>query len=240
MSKTILQIKYPQQAGGTKTNATHILNLTQDQQKLLKDTQAITNKGIKQLTIAALLIYFGKISIQTEFIFGIHTPKRNYRPFIKMEEIFIGILPFKGIYQPNIKLTDLLKKIVILQKTDYPNADYTTSGQSNTLEAIAIEDRSYQISIDHQPSYFKFDFGPQLRAQVVNVSNHSKNNPLHVCWLENTDDKSLKLRLQYSNAYFNQSEIELFAMEIIFILGQFAISLDKNVAEITITPHPNT
>ena len=232
----ILPAKYRQKDGAGKTSATYIFDLTADQRKLLQEVQALTRSGIQQLTIAALLIFFGKTSGHSKFVFGIPVHKRGSRKLRDIVGMFSGILPYQGSFEGDKKLSDLLKEIAISQKTDYRHQNYPIGDLSRNLKAIATEGYLYQVSIDYEPLNFELDFGEQLQADIIRVSNDHDRNPLQLCWLEYGNDESLKLQIHFGNAYFNQPEIELLARRIIFIIEQFPAALNKNIENIEILP----
>ena len=79
-----LQRKYHHQNNSDKKSASYVLTLSEDQRKLFEEIQLSTKCSIQQLTIAALLIYFGKTADQSALFLAY--------PFIKEDRKHSGIL----------------------------------------------------------------------------------------------------------------------------------------------------
>ncbi|MEO7583965.1 MAG: amino acid adenylation domain-containing protein [Ferruginibacter sp.] len=233
--KTILHKKYREQDIG-KTSAVYLLELSAAQRKILEDIQALTGSGIQQLTVAALLIYFGKTSGQSEFVFGMPLHKRGSRKLRNIVGMFSGILPFKGFFQKDKLLAELLKDISISQKNDYRHQNYPIGDLSRQLKAISSENYLYQVSIDYEPLNFGLDFGDKLHGAALRISNDHEKNPLQFCWLDYGNGQPLKLQVHFGKAYFNEQEIELLIQRIIFIIEQFSGALHNNIGDIEIVP----
>jgi amino acid adenylation domain-containing protein/FkbH-like protein len=232
----ILHRKYFHKNNTEKTSTNYVFSISKERKKLLDEIQLATKSGLQQLTIAALIIYFGKTSKQSEFVFGIPVHKRSSRQLRNIVGMFSGILPYKAFFYQDKKLIELIEEIIISQKKDYRHQNYPIGDLSRNLKAISLEDYLYQVSIDYEPLNFKLDFGDKLNAEVSRVSNEREKNPLQLCWLDYGDDQPLKLRMHYGNAYFDQKEIELLTERILFIIEQFPSSLNKNIGDIKILP----
>ena len=234
--KKILPVKYLSNALEGKISETFILELTSNQRRLLEELQVQTKAGIQQLSIAALLIFFGKTSEQNEFVFGIPVHKRGSRKLRNIVGMFSGMLACKAAYEPHKQLAELIKEIASAQKADYRHQHYPIGDLGRNLKAIASEGYLYQVSIDYEPLNFKPDFGNLLQAAILRVPNAQERNPLQLCWLDYGSDQPLKLQINYGNAYFNKTEIELFAKRILFILELFPAALHQPIGQIAIVP----
>jgi amino acid adenylation domain-containing protein/FkbH-like protein len=232
----ILSEKYRRRQTSVATSATYVLDLNADQQKLLDTLKVQTQSGIQQLTIAALLIYFGKTSDHSEFVFGIPVHKRTSRQLRNMVGMLSGILPFKGAFEADKDLAALLKEISVSQKADYRHLHYPIGDISRGLGAKAADGYLYQVSVDYEPLNFNLDFGNLLKAEITRVSNEYESNPLQLCWLEYGEGQSLKLQVHYGNTYFSKTEIALFVERILFIIEQFPAGLHENIGAIEIVP----
>jgi len=106
----LLQKRYFSYTSEDKKGATYTLNLSEEQRNRLEAIQQISKAGLQQLTIAALLIYHGKISTSTEFILGVPIHKRGSRQLRNTVGMFSGILPFKGNYNKEQTLSRFSKR----------------------------------------------------------------------------------------------------------------------------------
>jgi len=236
LPEKIIPAKYQLPEAGSKTSSTYILEIPFSRQQLLKHVQTLTNTGLQQLTIAALLIFFGKTSGRSEFIFGIPVHKRGSRKLRNIVGMFSGILPFKGHFAENKTLAQLLTDITISQKADYRHQHFQIGDLTRSLKATASDGYLYQVSINYEPLDFGLDFGDHLKSDVVRISNDYEKNPLQLSWLEYGANQSLKLQVHFGTAFFTQSEIELLTRRILYIIEQFPAILNKNIGEIDILP----
>ncbi|MBK8552368.1 MAG: AMP-binding protein [Ignavibacteria bacterium] len=235
----ILQRKYLNQSSGN-TSSRYIYEITGKQKELLDEIILNTKSGLQQLTIAALMIYFGKITDQTEFVFGIPVHKRGSKVLRNIVGMFSGILPFKGNYNSDRILADLLKDITQSQKNDYRHQNYPLSEISRSLKGRVSEDYLYEISINYEPLNFELDFGKELNTGIFRLESDHERNPLQFFWRDYGNLQPLQLIINYSNGYFNKEEIELLAQRILFIIGQFSAGIEKSIGSISIIPEKET
>ncbi|MEO6546899.1 MAG: amino acid adenylation domain-containing protein [Ferruginibacter sp.] len=232
--KKILSVKYNESDEAGKTSGNYLIDITPAQFSSIKALQELTGSGIHQATIAALLIYFGKTTDHTDFVFGIPVHKRASRKLRNIVGMFSGVLPFKGSFENEKKLSGLLKEINVAQKGDYRHHNYPVGDLSRELKASSSGGYLYQVSVDYEPLNFELDFGVGMQSNMQRLSNDFDRNPLQLCWLQYGKQGSLQLQVHYGKAFFNQQEIELFAERLIFIINQFPSALDKRIGEIEV------
>lgn len=231
----ILQRKYLDQSSGN-TSSRYIYKITGKQKELLDETILNSKSGLLQLTIAALMIYFGKITDEDEIVFGIPVHKRGSKVLRNIVGMFSGILPFKGTFSSDCILSDLLKEITQSQKNDYRHQSYPLSEITRGLKGRASEDYLYEISINYEPLNFDLDFGKDLSAEIFRLESDHERNPLQFFWRDYGNLQPMQLIINYSNEYFNKEEIELLTQRILFIIEQFSTGLEKNAGSISIIP----
>jgi amino acid adenylation domain-containing protein len=220
----------------TKKSGNYYLNISKEQRNIIDAVMGGTKSNLHQLTVAALLIYFAKISGHTEIIFGIPVHKRGQGKLRSILGMFSGVLPFQGVYNKDIKLTDLLKEIASSRKADYPYENYLIGDLIRSLKINASENILYDVLINYVPFNFELDFGEEIESTIFWQKSEYENTPLQVSWRDYSNTQPLELALHYSYDYFTPEEIELLAKRIIFILEQFPKALSGNLADIKILP----
>ncbi|MDQ6843550.1 MAG: condensation domain-containing protein, partial [Bacteroidota bacterium] len=175
-----LQRKYNNKA--SKKSETYFLTLNDNQRKLLEDIELNTKIRLHHLTIGALLIYFGKILKQAEFVFGIPVHKRGTREARNIVGMFSGIIPFKGNFQSDVKLIDLLKNIVDIQKEDYKFQNYAIGDLARALKINSSEGYLFDITINYKLLNFELSFDEEVKATICELANEFQKNPLQLCW----------------------------------------------------------
>ena len=194
------------------------------------------NAGLQQLTIAALLIYFGKISASTEIILGIPIHKRGSRQLRSTVGMFSGILPFKGNYNKEQTLVELLKEISGSQKKDYRHQNYLIGDLSRELKINPSEGYLCEVFVNYEPLDFELSFGEEIAANIIRLANEDERNPLQLCWRDYGKQQALQLQIQFGYEYFTQEEIELLARRVLFVIEQFPDALEKRIESINILP----
>ena len=231
-----LQKKNLFQRPSGKKSSTYTLQFSEDERNRLEQIQLITKAGLQQLTIAALLIYFGKTSEQSEFIIGTPVHKRVSRQLRRTIGMFAGILPFKGSFDKDVQLDHFIKDIIHTQKRDYRHQHYLIGDLSRQLKIHSSEGYLCEIMVNYELLNFDINFGQGIQATVCRLLNEFEVEPLQISWQDYGSNQPLQLQVHFQYDYFNHAEIELLVERILFILQQFAGSLEKNIRSIDIIP----
>jgi amino acid adenylation domain-containing protein len=227
--------KYPSRNSEEKKSGKHSIFLSDQQTASLRSLQEQSTFSLQQLTIAAAIIYFGKISGQSEFVIGVPIHKRRTKKLRSMVGTFSGILPFKGCYSANLTLTELLQNIKSTQKEDYRYQNYLISDLNRELKNSS-DNPLFEFVINYELLNFELDFGTGLAASITHVTSDFEPLPLQLCWRDFGKQQALELRLDFQYAYFTIPEMALFSKRILFILEQFSTHLDAPVGSFNIVP----
>ncbi|MCU7552748.1 amino acid adenylation domain-containing protein, partial [Chitinophagaceae bacterium LB-8] len=232
----ILQKKNGYETDYGKKSATFHFDLDDQQKKFLEDLQLTAHASLQQLTIAALIIYFGKTSNQSEFVFGTPVHKRGSKRLRNIVGTFTGILPFKCAYQKEDKLSDLLLNITNTQRRDYRHQNYLIGDLSRHLKINSSEEYLCEIFINYQPLNLELFFGDGLQATILRIVNEFERNPLQICWMDYGNKQPMQLQLYSLNEYFSENELKFLAQRIIYILEQFPDNFHRNIECIDVLP----
>ncbi|MGI8637632.1 MAG: non-ribosomal peptide synthetase, partial [Segetibacter sp.] len=230
----LLQKRYRQPDASINKSLTHTLQLTSDERNVIEDIEQLTGFRLHQLTIAALLIYFGKTTSHSDFVFGIPVHKRSSKKLRNIVGMFSGIIPFKGCYQKDITLLDLLKDISATQKNDYRHQNYLVGDLTRNLKINASEDSLFQVAINYEPFNFKLEFGEEIQASIFQLASEFARDPLQISWQDYGRQQPLQLQLEFWPEYFTTEEITSLAQRLIYIIGQFSKALTSGISNIGI------
>ncbi|HET9276908.1 MAG TPA: condensation domain-containing protein, partial [Flavitalea sp.] len=219
-----------------KKSSTYTLQFSEDERKHLEQIQVTTKAGLQQLTIAALLIYFGKTSEQSEFIIGTPVHKRISRQLRKTIGMFAGILPYKGTFERDVPLCDFIRDIVQTQKRDYRHQHYLIGDLSRQLKLHSSEGYLFEIMVNYELLNFNIHFGENIQATVCRLLNEFEVEPLQISWQDYGSNQPLQLQVHFRYDYFTRKEVELLVERILFILQQFAGSLERKIGSIGVLP----
>ncbi|WP_121809993.1 non-ribosomal peptide synthetase [Mucilaginibacter kameinonensis] len=232
----LLAKRYPLYNSEGKIGATYSIELSDNQKIQLEHIQLVCNASLQQLTIAALIIYFGKITPLTDFVFGLPVHKRGSRQQRSTVGIFTGALPFKGEYDSGQTLTDLLAGIINTQKQDYRHYNYLVEDLGRALKLNSAVDNLYDVIVNYEPLDFDINFGEAIESSIWRLANESERTPLQLCWRDYHKQQRLQLQIQFCYEYFSQHEIELLGERIFHIIIQFPEFLHKSINGIDILP----
>jgi hypothetical protein len=222
----LFQKKY-QISETNQRSGTYVVDISREQTQLLQQLQLVTGSGLQQLTIAALLIYFGKHATERDFIFGLPIHRRGAKQLRDTMGMFSGVLPFLASYRIDIKLVDLLKEIGSNLKKDYRHHKYSMGEVMRDLKGMGGE-YLYEIGINYENFNFDLNFGKEIQATLFQLENDYRKNPLTVCW-QHFGEQPLQLHIHFWKDYLSLKEADLLANSIIFILNQFEHGLEMPV-----------
>ena len=233
-----LQKKNLFQSPSGKKSSTYTLQFSEDERRHFEEIQVATKAGLQQLTIAALLIYYGKTSGQSDFIIGTPVHKRVSRQLRKTIGMFAGILAYKGRFQTNVQLENFIKDITQTQKRDYRHQHYLIGDLTRQLKLHSSEGYLCEIIVNYELLNFDINFGNDIQSTVCRLLNEFEVDPLHIRWQDYGPTQPMQLQVQFLHEYFSREEVELLVQRILFILQQFPASLHEDIGSIDILPSP--
>ncbi|MEM0939406.1 MAG: amino acid adenylation domain-containing protein [Bacteroidota bacterium] len=198
--------------------------------------------NVSQLTIAVLLVYFGKTTGRKALSFGLPIHKRRGREERKTVGMFSGVLPFKGEFTEDQLLSDVLSNIKQTQRNDFRHGQYPVSHLNRSIKLLS-ENRLqlFDIIINYILLPFPDHVSSDLNVQIKELRNTTDlGAPLTVRWVDYGQNLPLELNIDYQESYFNEGEIELLIKRLLFILRQFETCLNKPIRDISTIPHTET
>ncbi|MEO6228748.1 MAG: amino acid adenylation domain-containing protein [Ferruginibacter sp.] len=232
----ILPVKYANKDASGNGSNTYIVDINPAKRKLLDELQLATKTGLQHITLAALIVYFGKITDHADFVFGIPVHKRSTKKLKSVVGMFSGVLPFKGSYQKNNTVLDLIKQSASAQKIDYRHQHYPIGDLTSVLKGANEKGYLHEISVNYEPLNFELDFGEKIQSEVVRLMSDNGKDPLQISWRDYGKDQPLRLHANFGNEYFTLPEMELFIDRLLYIIEQFASNLHTNLDSINILP----
>ncbi len=213
------------------------ISLSPQQKEDLVAAQQRTGAGLLQLTIAALIIYFGKAADRQSFTFGIPVHKRHSRILRNIVGMFSGILPFKGMYRSECTVKELLKEISGQLKQDFRHQDYLLGDIVRDLK-MAPGEKLFDVEINYEPFNFQLDFGSEIKASIFQLAANVSRSPLQITWQDHGDQQPLQLQIDYGNRFFSPTQIQFFADSLLSVIGQFSKGDNTPISEIDILTEP--
>ena len=212
------------------------INLTAQQRQQLDQLAHELKASLQQITIAALLIYFKKITSENRFLLGIPVHKRNSRKLRNIVGLFNSFLPFTGELEPSTNVSALIKAVASTQSRDYRHQDFNIGNLSRHLQVNPAVDNLWDLIVNYLPLNFELNFGSQIEASIYRLVNEFERLPLQVCWNDYGKQQPLELQIHFSKEYFENDEALLLGNRILYILQQFCLNPEKIAIDIAIIP----
>lgn len=215
---------------------TATFHLTEVQTQLLETLQQKTQASIPHLTLAALLLYFGKTTGESAFVFGVPLHKRQTKHMRNIVGMFSSILPFKVSFQPGMNVINLLKEIGRLQRSDYRHKNYLIGDINRQLHLNSFDETLCEIVVNYESLHLDLDFGSEIQATAVQIMSEFEKIPLQVCWQAFGRHQPLQLQMIFRSDYFTPHEIQMLTGRLFFILEQLSANLESEIGKIAIVP----
>ncbi len=229
--------KKPQYVGvDDKRSETQTIEIPEETRRFLEVLQEKTKSSLQQLTTAAFIIYYSRIYGRSEYHFGMPLHKRRNKQLRGIAGMFTGIIPFKGIYEPGMLLSELVRQISASQREDYRYQNYLLGDLARQLRVNPAEDYLLEVIINNATITCELDFGEGMEATTYGVTSGYMPFPLELGWYDYGRLQPIQLRMDYQLQYFNAEEIRLLRERILYILMQFADKLDSSIDDIDILP----
>ena len=216
----LLRKKHAETSVNQNKSKSFVIETTAEQIALLELLKHQTGAGLLQLTLAALSVYFGKATGESEFIIGVPVHKRGARQVRNIVGMFSGILPFKSVFQPENSLQQALVSISRSLKDDLKNQAYILGDIAKDL-ALKPGDKLFDVVVNYEPFNFQVDFGDQLQATVYQLSSNQADHALQFTWQDHGPQQPLILQVDYQLLYFTETGIRFIVDSLFNIFSSF-------------------
>ena len=229
----LLRKKHAETSANQRRSNSIVIETTAEQMALLEQVKQQTGAGLLQLTLAALSVYFGKATGETEIIIGVPVHKRGSRQLRNVVGMFSGILPFKSVYQPENSLLQTLTAISRSLKDDLKNQAYILGDIAKDL-ALHPGDKLFDVVVNYEPFNFQVDFGEQLQATVYQLSGNQADHALQFTWQDHGKQQPLILQVDYQQQFFTPTSIRFIVDSLFEIFSQFSNNVSAQLSNINI------
>ncbi|HMQ67794.1 MAG TPA: amino acid adenylation domain-containing protein [Ignavibacteria bacterium] len=239
-SEPLLQRKYIRKDKSVIDIGKYVLNIREEEKAELSEIEKTTDSGIQQLILAALLIYFGKTSKVKEPVIGVPVHKRGSKVLRNTVGMFSGVLPFRGVYEGDQTVKDILHFIKQAQRSDYRHQNYPLSEIKRNLKDKSSGDiqkeNLFEVSLNYEPLNFSPDFGSEIKSEVIRLESDYDTGPLQLYWRDYGKENPVQFIVKYSREYFNETEAELFVKRILFVIKQLKENFSSELKRVRIIP----
>lgn len=233
-----LLLKKQKNAKNSKNGDCLSIEISNELRTKFNEIATETGTNIQQLTLAALSIYFGKTENQEEMVFGVPIHNRRNKKQRNMVGMFTGVIPFKGSFQKETIVADLIQGVKRQQRIDYRYQSYPISYLTRDLK-LHTQGRTQLFDVVVNYAMLNFTLPMEgIEASTEHLNSSVDNTyPLEFWWCDYGNDQPLELKINYQNAFFTKEELTLLANRILFMIGQFKEKLNDEIQDIkVVTP----
>lgn len=234
--ENLLHKKYRIYNANDRLSGNYYIELDEELREVFAALQTATGSNPQQVLIAAMLIYYAKVSGEKEIALGIPFHKRGHDGQRNIVGMFSGILPFIDKVNSETILNELLSQIKNVIKEDFKFRNYLISDLSRNLKTNITNSYLCDVVVNYVPFNFTLDFGEEITTDIHWLLSEFERTGLQLCLRHYAANQQLQLGLHYGLEYFTNEEIRLFAQRIIYILKQLPDALNTNINSISILP----
>ncbi|NML38788.1 amino acid adenylation domain-containing protein [Chitinophaga sp. G-6-1-13] len=232
----IFHYKYHHHDGQGKTSALFTQPLSSAERTQLEQLAQTCGYSLQKLTVAAVIIYFARITGHAELLLGIVRHRRLTPLQRSTIGMYSGIVPFIGEYNPDDTLLDLLHKIDAAQKEDYHHQQASLNDLSSMLKDKQTDSSLFEVLVNYVLLDLQLDFDENISTSFHQIWTEYERRPLRVYWQDYGRHQPLQLNILHQLAYIKKEEAVLLSGRILHIISQFADKLHHPVSKIDIIP----
>ncbi|MEO5797159.1 MAG: amino acid adenylation domain-containing protein [Rhodoferax sp.] len=160
--------------------------------------------------LAALILYFGRVSNRQEVVVGVPSLNRGGRRFTDTLGMFVGVIPVAVQLPPDMTLGGLLAAVGTAMRAALRHPRYPLSELGRTLEvARNRRDGLFDVLLSFERQDYAVSFGAAELVESRQLFSGKARFPLGVTVCEFHADEDVELALEASAACFAVGEVEL-------------------------------
>ena len=160
--------------------------------------------------LAAIALYYIRITQGTEAVIGVPTLNRGGRRFKNTPGMFVGVLPLRIQTTPNMTVAELLSHCATVLRSALRHPRYLLSEIGRTLQMIRHgRDSLVDILLSFERQSYEASFGAAHSVGAQQLFSGIARYPLGVTVCEFHSDQDLEIILDASSSCFAASEAEL-------------------------------
>ena len=160
--------------------------------------------------LAALILYFGRVSNRQEVVVGVPSLNRGGRRFTDTLGMFVGVIPVAVQLAPDMTLGGLLAAVGSAMRAALRHPRYPLSELGRTLEvARNRRDGLFDVLLSFERQDYAVSFGTAELVESRQLFSGRARFPLGVTVCEFHADEDVELALEASAACFAEGEVEL-------------------------------
>lgn len=181
--------------------------------------------SLTQLTLAALTVYFARVTQQSSCVFGRLMQTRQTKRQRETVGQFTRLVPFRSRYRPEQTLRKLLILTRNQQRADFSHREYPLSHLSALLGHDADPQSMMDIVVSEETGGWSVNAGG-ITWKLEPTISAWPGLPIHLLWGNGKEGEPLTLQITHRLDYLSEAEVRSFVSQILHLFAQFPRRLD--------------
>jgi len=165
--------------------------------------------------LAALILYFARVSGRSEVVVGVPSLNRGGRRFTETLGMFVGVVPVRVQTTPDMSIDGLLAAVGAAMRAALRHPRYPLSEMGRALEmARQRREGLFDVLLSFERQDYAVSFGAAALVDSRQLFSGKARFPLGVTVCEFHADQDVELALEASAACFLAGEVELLGRRI--------------------------
>jgi syringomycin synthetase protein SyrE len=174
----------------------------------LKSCAAQHNSTTFNYFLAAMVLYFARITHQHSVVVGVPSLNRGGRRYRDTLGMFVGVFPVSVTVHPGMTVDALLSSIGLIMRGALRHARYPLSEMGRALQVMRQgRDGLFDVLLSFERQDYDVAFGDARMAESRQLFCGKARYPLSVTVCEFQQDQDLEMVLEGSSACFEPTEI---------------------------------
>ena len=187
--------------------------------------------------LAALALYFARVSNQPQVLVGVPTLNRSGRRYLQTPGMFVGVVVLNVCVEPDMAVADLIAAVGAATRSALRHPRYPLSELVRSLEMVRSgRDSLFDVLLSFEQQDYEVSFGAAKRVDSRQFFSGVSRYPLGVTVCEFHPERDLELVLEGSSACFARGEVELLAGRLWHTTQQMALGPQTRVRDVQILP----
>lgn len=193
--------------------------------------------SVYHLFLAALVLYYGRVTGRRELVIGVPSLNRGGRRYKRTLGMFVGVLPL-GVELPDDgNVGQLLREVGAALRGAYRHARYPLSALGRDLELIRHgRDRLFDLLLSFERQDYAVRFGEATLTEARQLFTGTARYPLALTVCEFHRDQPVELVLEASADAFAEGEPELLGRRLHHLLEAMTVAPETPLASLDPLP----
>ncbi len=165
--------------------------------------------------LAALILYFSRISGRDDIVVGVPSLNRGGRRYTDTLGMFVSVIPTRVRVEPGMTIAVLLQRVSAAVRAALRHPRYPLSEMGRTLElARNRRDALFDVLLSFERQDYAVNFGSAVLTESSQLFSGRSRFPLGITVCEFHEDEDVELALEASAACFSDGEVDLLGRRI--------------------------